>query len=166
MPTCVKHICCLYDELALKVAICGSQGWREVQRELLHLVCNYLNREARWAMRQVSPHWRESTEQFQNIVFRATAQTLGSTIAILHAWRQGGRLCRCSFDFSLSTPVSLKDLARLLEDLTNQVAYFSLIIYSLLMYQMQQPLLHLMLHCVLQLDSLTTCRIDSTLLVA
>ena len=125
-------------ELAVEVAICASQGWREVQRELLYLVCNYLDQEAQWAMRHVSPQWRESIDQLegQKLSLKTTAQNLGSKIATLHKWRQSGKLCCCSLDFPLPIPVFLKDLARLLEDLTNQVAIFQPHYLCFTMYHM------------------------------
>ena len=108
-------------QLATRLSL--SQGWGNVQHDILHQVCDYLDATARWALRSVSAHWRNVSTQlaYQQLVIMCTIQRLSNKIAVLHYWRDIGKFCDRSVCCIVSAPVKLEDLARLLEHLIRQV---------------------------------------------
>lgn len=119
----------LLNDKAKRLAL--SRGWGEMQHDLLHLVCDCLHPDARWAMRLVSAHWRDASEQSacgQQLVVNTTAQHLSPKIAVLKTWRTLGKSRDCSFNFVVIAPVLLQDLASRVEDLSIQVSFNSVFV--------------------------------------
>ena len=107
----------LLNDKAKRLAL--SQGLGGTQHDLLHLVCDFLHPDARWAMRFVSAHWKAASEQ-------SAAQHLSTKVAVQNNWGTLYRFRNRSFNFVVTALFLLQDLASLVEDLSIQVMINSL----------------------------------------
>ena len=62
----------------------------------------------------------ENTDN-QVVKVTVTPENISNKIVAVHSWRSTGKFCACAFNFDLSRPADLEEIASLTEDLLTKV---------------------------------------------